>query len=119
MSPLAKIFAASTDPALAESGGAHNQKGVDFQRYWAILRALTLEQEGATDFVLLFESVQDVLELDSEHDPSRAREHVGKYAVELVQAHYSDFGPTLAVEMLAEKHGIRWARETLRRWMIV
>lgn len=73
MSPLAKIFAASTDPALAESGGAHNQKGVDFQRYWAILRALTLEQEGATDFVLLFESVQDVLELDSEHDPSRAR----------------------------------------------
>jgi hypothetical protein len=73
MSPLAKIFAASTDPALAESGGAHNQNGLDFQRYRAILRALTLEQEGTTDFVLLFESVQDALELDSEHDPSRAR----------------------------------------------
>ena len=46
-------------------------------------------------------------------------EHVGKYAVELVQAHYSDFGPTFAAEVLAEKHGIRWAREILRRWMIV
>jgi hypothetical protein len=43
---------------------------------------------------------------------------IRKYAVELVQAHYSDFGPTLAAEVLAEKHGIRLGCETLRRWMM-
>jgi len=38
--------------------------------------------------------------------------------VELVQAHYPDFGPTLAAEVLAEKHGIRLVCGTLRRWMM-
>jgi hypothetical protein len=37
--------------------------------------------------------------------------------VELVRTHYADFGPTLATEFLAERHGIRLGRETLRRWM--
>jgi hypothetical protein len=73
MSNLDKIFAVSNDPVLAESGGSHNQKGVDFQRYWAILRALKLEEEDAADYVFLFESVQDILELDSEHAPTQAR----------------------------------------------
>ena len=40
------------------------------------------------------------------------------YAVELVRSHYSDFGPTLAKEALAERHGIRVGTETLRRWMM-
>jgi transposase len=40
------------------------------------------------------------------------------YAVELVRSHYSDFGPTLASEALAERHGIRLGTETLRRWMM-
>lgn len=31
--------------------------------------------------------------------------------------HYSDFGPTLASEKLAEKHGVSISTETLRRWM--
>ncbi len=35
----------------------------------------------------------------------------------LVQAHYHDFGPTLAAEKLAERHDIVVSRETLRRWM--
>jgi transposase len=35
----------------------------------------------------------------------------------LVQAHYHDFGPTLAAEKLAERHDIFVSRETLRRWM--
>ena len=30
---------------------------------------------------------------------------------------YADFGPTLAAEMLAEKHGLTVSRETLRNWM--
>jgi transposase len=41
-----------------------------------------------------------------------------KYAVELVKAHYADFGPTLATEALEQRHSIRVGRETLRRWMI-
>jgi hypothetical protein len=33
------------------------------------------------------------------------------------QENYPDFGPTLAAEMLAEHHGFRFSRETLRKWM--
>jgi hypothetical protein len=36
----------------------------------------------------------------------------------LVRAHYADFGPTLAAEKLAERHGCLVSRETLRKWMI-
>jgi hypothetical protein len=36
----------------------------------------------------------------------------------LIEAHYPDYGPTLASEILAEVHGIRRSRETLRQWMI-
>jgi hypothetical protein len=44
---------------------------------------------------------------------------IRKYAVELVKLRYADFGPTLATEVLLEKHELRVGRETLRRWMIV
>jgi transposase len=36
----------------------------------------------------------------------------------LVREHYADFGPTLAREYLAERHGIGLSRETLRRIML-
>jgi transposase len=42
---------------------------------------------------------------------------IRKHTVELVRKHYADFGPTLATEVLAERHGIRVGRETLRRWL--
>ena len=45
-------------------------------------------------------------------------EGVRKKAVGLVRREYSDFGPTLASEYLAERHGARVSRETLRGWMI-
>jgi transposase len=38
-------------------------------------------------------------------------------AMALVRERYADFGPTLACEKLAECHGIRLAKETVRRWM--
>ncbi len=38
--------------------------------------------------------------------------------VSTVRAQYSDFGPTLAAEKLAERDGLVVNRETLRRWMI-
>lgn len=36
-------------------------------------------------------------------------------AQELIKAHYADFGPTLACEKLAERHGITLSIETVRR----
>jgi transposase len=35
----------------------------------------------------------------------------------LIRKSYADFGPTLAAEKLAERHGIKLSRETLRSWM--
>ena len=48
---------------------------------------------------------------------NRTRDGVRDYAVALVREHYADFGPTLAAEMLAERHGLEVSRETLRKWM--
>jgi len=42
---------------------------------------------------------------------------VREYAVTLVRESYIDFGPTFAVEKLAEEHGLTVSRETLRKWM--
>lgn len=42
---------------------------------------------------------------------------VRAFAVTLVKEHYADFGPTLAAEKLAEDHGLKVSRETLRKWM--
>ena len=39
--------------------------------------------------------------------------------VMLVREHYADFGPTLACEKLAERHGHHLSAETLRQWMII
>jgi hypothetical protein len=43
---------------------------------------------------------------------------VREYAVELVRSRYADFVPTLATEVLLDKHGVKVGRETLRRWMV-
>src|SRR5208283_1425429 len=40
-------------------------------------------------------------------------------ALALIKANYADFGPTLAAEKLAERHGLRLGVETVRRWMMV
>lgn len=39
------------------------------------------------------------------------------YAMTLIRENYADFGPTLAAEMLEERHGFPVSRETLRKWM--
>ena len=43
---------------------------------------------------------------------------VREYALELVRTRYADFGPTLAIEVLLDKHAIKVGRETLRTWMV-
>jgi transposase len=43
---------------------------------------------------------------------------VRQMVLELVRQNYRDFGPTLAAEVLLERHGIVVSRETLRKWMV-
>ncbi len=43
---------------------------------------------------------------------------VRELVLELVRQNYRDFGPTLAAEMLLERHGIEVSRETLRKWLV-
>ena len=43
---------------------------------------------------------------------------VRDYTLELMRRSYSDFGPTLAAEVLLERHGVKVSRETLRKWMV-
>src|SRR5918998_4457822 len=49
---------------------------------------------------------------------NRLRDEVRDRALALVRSTYADFGPTLAAETLAQRHGLRVSRETLRKWMI-
>jgi transposase len=48
----------------------------------------------------------------------RLPEKVRRKALELVQARYGDFGPTLACEYLAKQHEVEVSKETLRKWLI-
>jgi transposase len=43
---------------------------------------------------------------------------VKERALELIEEHYRDFGPTLAAEKLAGRHGLEFSKETVRTWMI-
>jgi len=47
----------------------------------------------------------------------RITEELRKKVEGLIEERYRDFGPTLAMEYLGEKHGIFVSRETLRKWM--
>ena len=48
----------------------------------------------------------------------RLPDAIREAALRLVRERYADFGPTLAAEKLAELHGIKLSRETLRGWMM-
>ena len=47
-----------------------------------------------------------------------AERRLREYALELVRQNYRDFGPTMAAEVLLERHGVEISRETLRKWMV-
>src|SRR5215208_3019480 len=49
---------------------------------------------------------------------NRLADELRDRAVRLVRSAYADFGPTLAAEVLADKHGLKVSRETLRGWMV-
>lgn len=45
------------------------------------------------------------------------QEQVRAKVLRLYETRYADFGPTLAVEKLAERYGLTISDETLRRWL--
>jgi len=49
---------------------------------------------------------------------NRLSHGVREYVLELVRQNYRDFGPTLAAEVLRERHEVDVSRETLRKWMV-
>ncbi|MGP2832039.1 dsDNA nuclease domain-containing protein [Serratia nevei] len=69
----AELLLVANNPKYSETGGGHGAKGVDFPRWWAVFRMMELEKANEPDFLLLFESVQDVAELDSATIPTRAK----------------------------------------------
>ncbi|QTL02213.1 DUF4297 domain-containing protein [Aquabacter sp. L1I39] len=68
---LDEVVLALADPDTSESGGAHNQKGIEFQKNWAIVKMFSLKENGNIDFLFLFEAVQDVAILNSSTVPTR------------------------------------------------
>ncbi|KAB1588189.1 DUF4297 domain-containing protein [Burkholderia cepacia] len=69
----AELLSVANNPKYSEAGGGHGAKGVDFSRIWAVFRMMELEKASEPDFLLLFESVQDVAELDSVTAPTRVK----------------------------------------------
>ncbi len=65
INPFTELLNVTNRDDLAEVGGSHNQKGVEFQRHWAVMRMFELEEAGAKDFLFLFEAIQDVSIVDS------------------------------------------------------
>jgi hypothetical protein len=67
------ILGACLAPSVYEKGGGYGQKGVDFQRYWAISRIVELATADEPDFLILFESLQDIAEFDHAQAPTNAK----------------------------------------------
>lgn len=70
INPFAELLDVTNRDDLAEVGGGHNQKGIEFQRHWAVMQMFELEEAGAKDFLFLFEAIQDVAIVDSCTSPT-------------------------------------------------
>ncbi|QNU42039.1 DUF4297 domain-containing protein [Mixta calida] len=68
-----EILCVANNPKFSETGGGHGAKGVDFPRWWAVFRMIELEKANEPDFLFLFESVQDIAELNSSTNPTQAK----------------------------------------------
>jgi hypothetical protein len=81
--------------------------GLQRRQVFRLLRGL--KQDGATSLLSKRRG------RPSNH---RLPDEVRTLALSIVRERYSDFGPSLAAEKLAEHHGCSVSRETLRGWMI-
>lgn len=117
---------------MAEETVVMTRKAVDRLAVIQQVQSKQIRQREAADRLGL--SVRQVkrlvARLRSEGPPGLASRHLGRRpgnalseavcreVLDLVRTHYPDFGPTLACEKLAERHGHRLSSETLRQWMI-
>lgn len=67
---LKELVHVATSSDYAEVGGSHNQKGIEFQRHWGVMRMFELAAAGQNDFLVLFEAIQDIAVLDSATSPT-------------------------------------------------
>ncbi len=67
---LKELAHVATSSEYAEVGGSHNQKGIEFQRHWGLMRMFERAEAGQTDFLVLFEAIQDIAVLDSTTSPT-------------------------------------------------
>ena len=81
--------------------------GLQRRQVFRLLRGL--KQDGATSLLSKRRGKPSNHRLPAE---------VRTLALSIVRERYSDFGPSLAAEKLAEHHGCSVSRETLRGWMI-
>ena len=81
--------------------------GLQRRQVFRLLRGL--KQDGATSLLSKRRGKPSNHRLPAE---------VRTLALSIVRERYSDFGPSLAAEKLAEHHGCSVSRETLRAWMI-
>ena len=81
--------------------------GLQRRQVFRLLRGL--KQDGATSLISKRRGKPSNHRLPAE---------VRTLALSIVRERYSDFGPSLAAEKLAEHHGCSVSRETLRGWMI-
>ena len=81
--------------------------GLQRRQVFRLLRGL--QQDGATSLLSKRRGRPSNHRLPAE---------VRTLALSIVRERYSDFGPSLAAEKLAEHHGCSVSRETLRGWMI-
>jgi hypothetical protein len=58
-------------PDIAESGGEENNTASDFARHWAITHIVECLVNEASEYVILFEYLQDIAVLDSPESPSK------------------------------------------------
>ena len=65
------VTALLSDSQISEFGGEHSNEGVDYARFWAIYYLLTELEQRSSDYVLVFEFLQDIAVLDSAEHPSR------------------------------------------------
>jgi transposase len=106
----------------------------DLRRIEVLTEVLSGQRTIASAAVLLSVSVRQINRLlrKFREDGDAALIHKGRgqasnhrlspdlrsHALELIRSRYADFGPTLAVEILFDKHALKVGRETLRTWMV-
>ncbi len=58
---------------LSETGGSHSQKGMEYQKHWAVSQMFKLFTENEDDFLILFEALQDIAVYNSSSNPKSVK----------------------------------------------